>query len=118
MMFAQALLTAITLAVSNTLLDEGLRSEIPKHAPAVNPQQLIAAGATRFRTVVAAQDIPGVVLAYANSLDRVFYLGLACAIIAFLIAPAMGWFDIRKKKTKAAPREEALEAGAKSERAV
>ena len=100
MMFGQALLTAITLAVCNTLLDQGLRSEIPKHAAAVNPEDVIAAGATRYRTFVSTTDIPGVVLSYANSIDHIFYVGLACAIVAFLIAPAMGWFDIRKKKTK------------------
>ena len=99
MMFSQALLTAITLAVCNTLLDEGLRSEIPKHTAGVNPEEVIAAGATRYRPLLSATNIPGVVLAYANSIDHIFYLGLACAILAFLIAPAMGWFDIRKNKT-------------------
>ena len=105
MMFAQALLTAITLAVSNTILDEGLRSEIPKHAAAVNPEEVIAAGATRYRDVISATNIPGVVLSYTNSIDFVFYISLACAILAFLIAPTMGWVDIRKKKTKSSTKK-------------
>lgn len=117
MMFSQALLTAITLVVSNTILDEGLRSEIPTHAPTVDVQQVIAAGATGFRALVPAKDILGIILAYANSVDHVFYVGTACAIIACLIAPGMGWADIRKKTTRATT-EGALEADAKGESSV
>ena len=116
MMFTQALLTAITLAVCNTLLDEGLRWEIPKYAAAVNPEEVIAAGATRYRAFVSATDIPGVVLAYANSIDHIFYVSLACAIAAFLIAPAMGWIDIRKKKTT--PSEKTQDGMATNDNAV
>ena len=116
MMFTQALLTAITLVVCNTLLDEGLRSEIPKHAAAVNPEEVIAAGATRYRAFVSATNIPGVVLAYANSIDHVFYLGLTCAIVALLIAPAIGWVDIRKKKT--IPSEKTQDGMATNDNAV
>ena len=116
MMFTQALLTAITLVVCNTVLDEGLRSEIPKHAPAVNPEEVIAAGATRYRAFVSATNIPGVIRAYANSVDHVFYLGLACAIAAMLIALAMGWVDIRKKNTN--PSEKTQDGMATNENVV
>ena len=97
MMFANSLITSITLTVSNTILDESLRSEIPVHAPAVNTEAVIAVGATGFRTIVDAASLPGVILSYANSFDKVFYLAAACAVVSFLISPFMGWYDIRKK---------------------
>ncbi|CAJ2509723.1 Uu.00g056230.m01.CDS01 [Anthostomella pinea] len=111
-----ALFTSILLVVGNTMLDESLRSEIPKHAPNVDLDKVVAAGATGYRSIVGADDLPGVVLAYANSLDKIFYIGVACASLAFLISPGMGWIDIRKKGPKA--KDTAADDGEKNREVV
>lgn len=116
MMFAQSLFTSILIVVGNTILDESLRSEIPKYAPNVDLDKVIAAGATGYRSVVGADDLSGVIMAYAKSLDKVFYIGAASATLAFLIAPGMGWTDIRKKGPKV--KETSGEAGETSGDAV
>ena len=109
MMFANSLLTSITLTVSNIILDESLRSEIPAHAPAVNADAIIAVGATGFRAIVDTASLPGVILSYADSLDKVFYLATACAVVAFSISPFMGWYDIRQKTPQAAAVDSGVE---------
>ena len=59
---------------------------------------MIAAGATAIRTAIAADNVPGVLLAYSKSVDRVFYLAVGAAVGCFIFAWGMGWKDIRKKK--------------------
>lgn len=72
---------------------------IPKEAPNVNPQLVIGAGATGIRDVVSVEDLPGVLTAYAKSVDRVFYMCAALGVLCTLCAFGTGWKDIRKKKT-------------------
>lgn len=97
MMLIQFLLQSIMLVVGNTLLDTSLRSQIAQHAPGVDVNKVFHAGATGYRSIVSATDLPGVVLAYSNSINKVFYIGAAGASLAVLVAPGMGWMDIRKK---------------------
>ncbi|KAK6068103.1 MFS multidrug transporter [Seiridium cupressi] len=49
----------IFLTLYNTIFDTSLRSQIPKYASNVDAQAVIAAGATRFRSLVSPQDLPG-----------------------------------------------------------
>ena len=44
------------------------------HAPGADTAAVIKAGATNFREIVKPTDLGGAVLAYSNSVDRVFYL--------------------------------------------
>ncbi|KAI0177899.1 major facilitator superfamily domain-containing protein [Pestalotiopsis sp. NC0098] len=91
----------IFLTLYNTIFDSSLRSQIPKYAPDVDAQAVIAAGATRFRALVSAQDLPGVLVAFSTSLDYTFYLQAGAGVIAWVSAWGMGWKDIRKKKDTA-----------------
>jgi hypothetical protein len=108
LMFTQSLGTSIFLTISNTILDEGVRSQLGGNA-----EQVIAAGATGFRSIIKPQDLPAVILAYSNSVDWVFYLVAASGAMAVITAQGMGWVDVRKHQKKApapAATEEALEA--------
>jgi hypothetical protein len=87
---------AIFLALYNTIFDTSLRSQLREQVPNVNVDAIIAIGATEFRKIVDARDLPGVLVAYSNSLDRVFYLVAAAAVVAWVSAWGMGWKDIRK----------------------
>ncbi|KAG7286456.1 hypothetical protein NEMBOFW57_008767 [Staphylotrichum longicolle] len=94
-MFAQSLGTAILLAVSDTLFEGGLESELPKHAPLVDSSAVMAAGATHFRDIVSAQDLPGVLVAYSLAIDRVFYLAAGISGLAVFTSLFLGWVNIR-----------------------
>lgn len=93
---AQTFGGSIFLAVAEVIFAQGLRRKIPEYAPSVNAEAVIQAGATRFREVVSAQDLPAVLVAYAKSIDQVFYLntGLSCA--QFVFAWGVGWRSVKK----------------------
>ncbi|KAJ8062112.1 hypothetical protein OCU04_008673 [Sclerotinia nivalis] len=95
--FTQSLGPAIVLVLCNLIFDESLKSQLPKHAPSVDAMAIMNAGATGFRKVVQPRDLPSVLVAYANSIDRVFYLVAAMASACGIALWGMGWQDIRKK---------------------
>lgn len=70
--------------------------------PGIDAQAIIAAGATEFRKILDPSEIGGVLIAYAKSIDRVFYLITAFSAVSFIIAFGLGFKDIREKK---APKE-------------
>jgi hypothetical protein len=108
--FLQTLGGALFLTFGETIFTNSLRNTIPTYAPGVNPQVIVEAGATNIRAIVAnPKTLAGVLVAYSKSIDRVFYLTIACSGVAFLFAWGMGWKDIRKKqkpKTKEDQKEE------------
>ncbi|KAJ1709615.1 MFS multidrug transporter [Aspergillus flavus] len=97
---SQTLGGAIFLAVGQVIFAQALRVKIPQHAPAVDPETVIGAGATGFRDVVSLQDLPGVLTAYAKSVDRVFYLGVGLSVVQFVFAWGVGFKNVKKDKGK------------------
>ncbi|KAJ5746424.1 hypothetical protein N7520_011606 [Penicillium odoratum] len=97
LMFTQTLSGAVFLTISNVIFDAGLRSLLPKDAPNADMTAIIAAGATGFRSVVSSEDLPGVLIAYAKSIDYVFYMTAGMGVLMFIISFGMGWKDVRKK---------------------
>lgn len=97
MVFTQALFPAIVLVLCNLILVSSLKTELPRHAPNVDVAAVIQAGATNFRSIVGATDLDGVIVAWANSVDRVFYLVAALVTVSGLFIWGIGWQDLRKK---------------------
>lgn len=104
--WAQYVGPTIFIVLYNTLFTASLRSKMPKYAPNANVEAIIAAGATKFRGVVSASELPSVVLAYSKSIDDVFYLVAGVGGLAFLAAFGMGWRDIRKPPAPEKPAAE------------
>lgn len=98
LMFSQAFVGALFLTFSDTIFTNSLKQLIPKYAPAINPQTIVGAGATGFRSYVQESQLTGVLVAYAKTIDRVFYLAAGASAGCFAFAWAMGWRDIRKKQ--------------------
>ncbi|RHZ62631.1 hypothetical protein CDV55_106177 [Aspergillus turcosus] len=109
--FLQTLGGALFLTFGETTFTNSLRNTIPTYAKGVNSQAIVEAGASNIRAIVTNPNtLAGVLVAYSKSIDRVFYLTIACSGIAFLFAWGMGWKDIRKKqkpKTTDDQKEEA-----------
>lgn len=95
--FTQSLGPAIVLSLCQLIFIESLKEQIPQYAPNADAGAIILAGATRFREVVQSSDIPLVLVAYANSIDHVFYLVAAMAALCGIPLWGMGWQDLRKK---------------------
>lgn len=96
--FSQALGPTIAMTLYNIIFLESLRTQISYHSPNTSATDIIHAGATGFRSFVAPADLPAVLVAYANSIDRVFYLAAALATACGVFLWGMGWHDLRKKK--------------------
>lgn len=106
MIFCQNFAGAIFVVVGEVIFTQRLVEEIKAHAHSVSIEAALAAGASSsaVRALVPAgsPELAGVLLAFANSLDKVFYLLMACCLAGLVAALGMGWVDTRQKKTAAA----------------
>lgn len=66
--------------VSQTSFTSSLTKLIPQHAPSVSVSLVISAESTNIRKVVPIDSLAGVLLTYANSLDRVWYFSAGIAV--------------------------------------
>ena len=86
----------------NVVFTQSLTSEIRTHAPSVSLKAALAAGASpnAVRALVPAgsPELGGVLLAFSNSVNKVFYLLMGCCLGGLLSALGMGWVDTKKKK--------------------
>ena len=96
-MFSQALGPTIAMALYNIVFLESLQSQVRQYAPNADYTTISNAGATGFRSAISPADLPSVLKAYANSIDRVFYLGAGIAAACGVVLWGMGWHDLRKK---------------------
>jgi hypothetical protein len=102
LMFSQTFAGSLFLTFAATIFTNSLKTLIPEYAPEVDAQALITAGATGFRSLISGAELAHVLVAYAKSVDRVFYLITGAAFGCFAFAWAMGWKDIRKRKVVSA----------------
>lgn len=71
-LFGQFFGGGLFLALAETDLSSSLRSALPEYAPGVNSTLIFDAGATGVRSVVSAEQLPGVVLAYNEAVVNTF----------------------------------------------
>lgn len=100
--FCQNFAGAVFVVVANVIFTQCLTTEVRAHAPSVSVKAALAAGASpgAVRALVPAgsPELGGVLLAFSNTVDYVFYLLMACCLGGLLSAFGMGWVDTRKKK--------------------
>ena len=96
LVLCQNLGAAVFLTVAQTVFSSSLRTRIVVDAPSVDADAIIAAGARKFRTLVSADQLPGLLQAYSTAIDLVMYVGVGLGASAFICAWGLGWKDIRK----------------------
>ncbi|KAF1953528.1 MFS general substrate transporter [Byssothecium circinans] len=104
--FSQAFGPTIAMTLYNVIFLESIKDQIPKLAPNVRSTDIVNAGATGFRAFVSPEDVPAVLKAYANSIDRTFYLAAALATLCGIFLWGMGWHDLREKKEEGAGKDD------------
>ncbi|KAI0868536.1 MFS general substrate transporter [Hypoxylon argillaceum] len=92
-MFCQNFGPTIALTLMNIIFSSTLPQELRNHAPSVDPGVVMSAGSTGFRTIVSPEELPGVLVAYASSIDQVFYLVAGFAAAAGIAIWGTGWHD-------------------------
>ncbi|KAK0516386.1 hypothetical protein JMJ35_000989 [Cladonia borealis] len=98
LMFSQTFGGALFLSFSDTIFTNSLKALIPTYAPSVDATTVINAGANGFRRLISGSDLVNVLVAYAKSVNRVFYLTASAGVCCFIFTWGMGWKDIREKK--------------------
>ncbi|KAJ5412530.1 Major facilitator superfamily domain general substrate transporter [Penicillium crustosum] len=98
--FAQNMGAATSLIAANAIFSNSLRSELQKRATqiSVSPDAIINAGVRSIREMVSSSELAAALEAYAKSIDKVMYLGIAVSIAVLVFSPGLGWKDIRKAK--------------------
>lgn len=103
--FCQNIMGACLLAVSSVIFTQSLAAELAQHAPSVTSAAASAAGgsaaAVRALLPAGSPELEGLLLAYSNSINRVFYMLAALSVVSFVAAWGMGWKDTRKKSVAA-----------------
>ena len=98
LMFSQTFGGALFLSFSDTIFTNSLKALIPTYAPSIDAKTVINGGANGFRRLVSSSNLGNVLVAYAKSVNRVFYLTASAGVCCFVFAWGMGWKDIRKTK--------------------
>ena len=101
LVFVENLTAAIFTIVGNIIFTQTLTRRVSVLAPSVNPEAVLAVGgsaeAVRALLPSGSPELPGLLLAFSDSVNAVFYLLTTLAAISFTAAWGMGWVDIRKK---------------------
>ncbi|KAG4217300.1 hypothetical protein PC116_g34219, partial [Phytophthora cactorum] len=97
LMFSQNFGGALFLSFAETIFSNSLKTLIPQYAPSVNPEIIINAGATGFRSIISPAQLANVLVAYSKSVDRIFYMTAGMGVVCFVFSWGIGWKDIRKK---------------------
>lgn len=95
----QSLGGAVFVSVGNNILQNVLdQASAAKSLPGIDIRAVIAAGATQFRSIVPADSLPALLVAYNYALQRVFIAAIPLSGLAFIVALGLEWRSVRNKK--------------------
>ncbi|KAF2435063.1 major facilitator superfamily transporter [Tothia fuscella] len=96
LVFFQSVSGAIFVSVGNSLFTNKLISTVPKLVAGVDPQLVVATGATELRKVFSADQVPRLVRSYMSGLKDAYALGIALGGLATIVAIVAVMIDRRK----------------------
>ncbi|CAK7224358.1 hypothetical protein SEUCBS140593_005547 [Sporothrix eucalyptigena] len=89
LMVFQTIGGAFSTSIGQSAFVNRLLAVMPRFAPGVNPELVIATGASDLHTVFDAATLPGVLQAYMAALKAAFAVGIGFCGMAFLISFAI-----------------------------
>ncbi|KAI8306424.1 Efflux pump mokI [Colletotrichum sp. SAR11_59] len=99
-----ALASAIFTVVGNVIFTQTLTRQVSILAPSVSPEAALAVGgsaeAVRGLLPPGSPELHGLLLAFSDSINAVFYLLVALGAVSFAASWGMGWVNVRKKATE------------------
>ncbi|VBB84787.1 Putative MFS toxin efflux pump [Podospora comata] len=115
--FFQAFGGAVFIAVSQTVFQNGLITNMLRDAPGIDPAIILNSGASQIRQVLEKigrpEAVERVLAAYVLGLRNTYYISVAAAGCAFLVTFVLDWKPIRKPGVAKKKKDE--EAAASSE---
>lgn len=89
---------SLIIALAQTDFINSLGPALAHFAPNVSAETIIDAGARSVRDVVSTEELPGVLRAYNQAIQHVFYLAAAASVAAFASSWGMGLKNIKANK--------------------
>lgn len=85
-LFFNSLGGAISISVAQNVFSNTLVKTVPKFTTGVDAHQIAESGATTLRSFVPADQLQGVLRAYAFAIDQAFILPIAVACAALVVS--------------------------------
>ena len=96
--FFNSLGGAVSISIAQNIFANTLVKEVPRYVPGVDPQVLLAAGATNVRAVVPPEMLEGVLWGYNKAVVSSYVLAIACGGLAALSSLLFEWKSVKGKK--------------------
>lgn len=95
-LFFQILGAALLEAASQAVVLGQLIPRIQQIIPSLTREEIIMAGATGLRSLVPLENLRAVLVAYASSVSKVFWLSFAVTSVAVVMAFPIEWKSMNK----------------------
>lgn len=86
------------LSFASTVFNTGLANLLPIYAPDVSVSEVTSAGVSGMRSVIPHSSLNGVVIAYNDAIQHVFYMVAGTAGAAFVFSWGLGWKSVQKRR--------------------
>lgn len=91
---------AIFVSVGNTILQNEVKSSsMSGQLPGIDIQAVLDAGATGFRSVVTADQLPALLEAYNGALQKVFIAAIPVIGLAFISSLFLEWKSVKPQES-------------------
>jgi hypothetical protein len=98
--FAQFFGSAVFVAIAQTIFANVLVARLAVDAPAVDAGALLQAGSGAVRSIVAPENLPGVLAAFEKAITSTFYLSAGTSAMAFLVSFGIPWINLKGQKAE------------------
>ncbi|CAK7226502.1 hypothetical protein SCUCBS95973_006221 [Sporothrix curviconia] len=95
--FLQTLGGALFVSICQNIFTNKLTENVHRLVPGLDPETVLAAGATGYQKVVSAADLSGVTLAYSEALTQTFVVSTALAAMTIIGSAAIEWKSVKGK---------------------
>ena len=96
--FLQTLGGALFISICENIFTNYLSTYVKEYVPGLDPKVVLATGATGIQSVIPADQIDGVILAYSDALAKTFVVSTALAAMTIIGAAFIEWKSVKGKK--------------------
>ncbi|EPE06979.1 efflux pump antibiotic resistance [Ophiostoma piceae UAMH 11346] len=96
--FLQTLGGALFVSICENIFTNYLSTYVKEYVPGLDPKVVLATGATGIQSVIPADQIDGVILAYSDALAKTFVVSTALAAMTIIGAAFIEWKSVKGKK--------------------
>lgn len=94
--FAQSLSGALFISIAQNVFQNRLVSNIATHAPDVDPEAVVKAGAAHLSHSFSDEVLPSVLYAYNIAVTQTFYVSVATAALSLVGAGLVQWRSMKR----------------------